>query len=492
MANHSARGKGVFPAAVAALVGCGLVFCSQTCAFAWDEGFHLLAAQLILGGKRPYLDFVFSQAPLNAYWNALWMRLLGDTWRVAHLAAALCSAGAIFLTADYCRRRFGELRFGPAAAVLAALLLGLNAQVVNFGTIGQAYGFCLLLLTGGFRAAVGAVKSRSWRLAFTAGLLCGASADASLLTLPAAAIVLLWLLIYEGAGARWTKGAAYAGGVLAGFAPLAWLFRLSPRNVIFGVLEYQMHYREVEWEGAGAHNLDVYLSWIDSPQALVLGVLAIAGAAFVHWRSGWSREQRGEFYLCLWLALGLGAFVSIPHPTFERYYIFLLPFAAILAAAGMYWLAERFQTLERPVIPVLAAVLLTAAGLGKTLYDGRDDFRWSDFDPMLELVAREIPREAPILADEQIYFLSRRTPPEGMEEDDTHKLHLGANDTRSFHLMPMDELDRRMMSGRYPLVEFRGSPEHLERLHLESVYRRRTTFEAIECTVFWDPARHLP
>ncbi|HMB35089.1 MAG TPA: hypothetical protein VKV41_13705, partial [Methylomirabilota bacterium] len=40
---------------------------SQTRAFAWDESYHLLAAQLILAGKTPYLDFCFPQSPLNAY-----------------------------------------------------------------------------------------------------------------------------------------------------------------------------------------------------------------------------------------------------------------------------------------------------------------------------------------------------------------------------------------------------------------------------------------
>ena len=53
---------------VAGLFAILLVY-SQTAAFAWDEGYHVLAAQLIARGKRPYLDFFFPQAPLNAYWS---------------------------------------------------------------------------------------------------------------------------------------------------------------------------------------------------------------------------------------------------------------------------------------------------------------------------------------------------------------------------------------------------------------------------------------
>src|ERR1700684_1552126 len=83
------------------LLASGLMFYSQTDAFAWDEGFHLLTAQLITRGERPYLDFNFSQTPLNAYWNALWMILFGQSWRVPHAVAAVMTAGAIMMTADF-------------------------------------------------------------------------------------------------------------------------------------------------------------------------------------------------------------------------------------------------------------------------------------------------------------------------------------------------------------------------------------------------------
>ena len=39
-----------------AVLATGLMLYAQTWAFTDDEGFHLLAAQLIKGGMRPYLD----------------------------------------------------------------------------------------------------------------------------------------------------------------------------------------------------------------------------------------------------------------------------------------------------------------------------------------------------------------------------------------------------------------------------------------------------
>src|SRR3984957_6958358 len=120
-------------ASVLTLLTAGLLIYSQTDAFAWDEGFHLLTAQLITRGKRPYLDFNFSQTPLNAYWNALWMLVFGQSWRVAHAVAAVMTGGAIMMTADFLYFRFPVPRWRFPMALLAALTMGLNVLVVQFG-----------------------------------------------------------------------------------------------------------------------------------------------------------------------------------------------------------------------------------------------------------------------------------------------------------------------------------------------------------------------
>src|SRR5580692_2385961 len=96
----------IYLSALVVLIGAGLIAYSETLAFAWDEGFHLLAAQLILRGMRPYLDFFHAQTPLYAYWNAFWMRILGDTWRAAHLVSTVCTILALWLTGSYVLDRF--------------------------------------------------------------------------------------------------------------------------------------------------------------------------------------------------------------------------------------------------------------------------------------------------------------------------------------------------------------------------------------------------
>src|SRR3954464_11711399 len=82
-------------AACATLVAAALIWYANTAAFAWDEGYHLVAAWLIAHGKQPYIDFVFPQTPFNAYWNALLLRILGEPWHVPHTAAAILTSAAV-------------------------------------------------------------------------------------------------------------------------------------------------------------------------------------------------------------------------------------------------------------------------------------------------------------------------------------------------------------------------------------------------------------
>ena len=223
----------LFLCSAATLIAAGLVWYSQTMAFAWDEGFHLLCAQLIAVGRRPYVDFAFCQTPLNSYWNALWMTLFSPTWRTPHAAAAVCVAGAVLLMADYLFERFPVPRWRLATALVGAVLFGLNIAVVDFGTVGQAYGLCLLLIVAAFRFSVAGVDHSSPGLAAAAGLASGAAACASLLCAPVAPVLLLWMLVANRAGRRLVKVAAFVVGVVVSFLPVLALYVQSPRNVVF-------------------------------------------------------------------------------------------------------------------------------------------------------------------------------------------------------------------------------------------------------------------
>jgi hypothetical protein len=480
----------VLVAAFVLLLAAGLVIQSQTHAFSWDEGFHLLTAQLILGGKRPYLDFCFPQTPLNAYWNAAWMRIFGDTWRTAHAVAALLTASAALAAADYVRRRFPVPDWQGPAAIAVVLMIGLNVVAFDFGTVGQAYGICLSLEVAAFRAAVAAVDQERLILPAAAGFLALAAANSSLLTAPVAPVLLIWILFHNRKGKRWAKAAAFLAGGAITCLPLAWLFAQGPRQTIFNIIEYNLLYRQVDWPGSVRHDIRVLFAWLDSGQALILGMLAVGGLIFVR-RCAWDRAVRAEFYLCAWLAAAEAVYLANVHPSFERYYLLTVPFLSVLACAGLHRAGSRLFAPDRPFWPVFLLGLVIGLGFAKSRYDGRGDVTWSNAEQIARRVG-EIPPRGRLLADDMIYFILRYPVPSGMELSDSHKLDLAPEIMSQMHLVSKAELKRRIHSGFFDVVETWDEEAWKEENWIEDVglsrlYARRATIG--DADIFWDRVR---
>jgi 4-amino-4-deoxy-L-arabinose transferase-like glycosyltransferase len=484
MESSDRRPSTVFLFSVLALLTAGLVVYSQTMAFAWDEGFHILTAQLIKHGKRPYIDFVFSQTPLNAYLSAVWMAVFGESWRVPHAFSALCSAGAAILTAGFVFSHFPVSRWRLPGALMAGLLVGLNVLVVRYGSIAQAYGLCLFAIVAAFRLAIRSAERHTVVYAGLAGLGCGVAAASSLLSAPASAALLIWILVYNRAGLRWAKFAAFALGEAAAFAPVLWLFAQGPRQVWFGIVQYNLLYRQLDWPGALGHNFEVWATWIDSGPALLLILLALGGLLFIYFRSGWEAQRKAEFYLCAWLSLALGAYISSVLPTFARYYIFTVPFLGILAVAGVYAAGSSLYKSDRPWQPVVLLAFLLSFGLGKSLYEERDNMVWPDMEKTAKKVSAVTTPRQKLFADEAIYFLTRHDPPSGMEMENSHKFNFPPKQLALLHLMPQAELDRQVKAGAFSTLETCADEDDVKEHGYAKLYAKSAA--AGECNVFWE------
>jgi len=458
---------------------------SQTRAFAWDESYHLLAAQLILAGKTPYLDFCFPQSPLNAYWNAAWMSVFGQSWRTGHAAAALLTFAAVALMADYVARRFPVPSWRPALAVLAALLIGLNPLVFVYGTLSQPYGMCLFACAAAFRFSVRAVERRGPLLAVGAGLFAGIAAGSSLLAVAAAPVLLLWMWVNNREGGRTTKSAAFISAVAIPFAPVLYLFARGPRETWFNVVQYHATFRKAYWPESLQHDLEVLFSWIDSAPALVLGLLATFGLFYIARRSSWAREVQAEFYLCAWLAVALATEVSLARPTFPQYFLLTVPYLAVLAAAGLYVIGSRLPQPARPAWPVAVVLTIAALGLGSHLYNRRDTSYWAQYERIAAKVEEVTPPSAPLFALEPIYFLTRRMPPPGYELYYTHKVNLPAIDRARLHLVTEAEMKEQVQSGGFATA-YTCDEDTVENYGLKTLYRQHV--EIADCGLFWDLA----
>jgi hypothetical protein len=470
--------------AAAAMLFAALLYYSQTRAFSWDEGFHLLAAQLILAGKRPYLDFCFPQTPLNAYFTAGWMRLFGDTWRAVHVLSAVWVAAAAFLTADFVRSRFPVPGWRWAGALAALVAVGMNSQVVLFGTIGQSYGLCLFLIVAAYRLAVVAVERAGTSRAAAAGFMAGAAAASSLLTAPVAPILLVWLYLSNRAGNRWAKIAGFLGAGAVAWLPVAWLYRQGPAQTIFNVVLYQLKYRH-KWNGAARQDFTALSAWINSAQGLSLGLLAAAGLWFLVRQCGWERERRAEIYLSLWLAVGLSAELAVAHPTFERYFLVMVPFVVIPAIAGLYAVGVRLTGPGRPLHAAYFLIAILTLGLGRALFDDSESYAWPDTENIAHKVAEVTPRGATIWADELVYFLMRRPPPDGMEFSYAHEIEeMPAAQAAMLHILTASELRRRTAAGEYKTVAACYDTDNTDAAKVPDLYRQKDTVK--DCTLYWD------
>lgn len=448
-----------------------LIFYSQTGAFAWDEGFHLITAQLIYRGKTPYLDFFFPQTPLNAYWNALWMRVFGDTWRTAHAVAAVMTGLAVLATGLFLFRKTRN----EAAALLTMAGFGLNAMVVQFGPVAQAYGLCLFLVVGAFRLVTLAVEGPGLVWAFGSGLFCGAAACSSLLTVPAAPVMWVWMLWANQAGSKVKNALAFILGCFAGMGPVWWLLAKDPYRTWFNVFTFNSRFRGVNWDDLWSHDISVFLHGIDSGQAVVLATGGILSLILLCRLEG----RKNAWVLCAALSVAFALHISTAHPTFERYYMFVAPWLAILCGAGFAALPANRRAMAGAVL-----LTITVLGLGKSLYDERDSFTWDMWEQIAKKVDEVTPKNAQVQADEHVYLITRRDPPEGMEHENSHKpLPYSDAELLRLHIVSQGVMEKRINAGVYATIATCDEAKPVSDDILKGLYKNEWKLE--NCVVYW-------
>ncbi len=464
------------------LVSSGISFYSQTFGFVWDEGFHLVAAQLIAQGKTPYIDFVFPQTLLNAYFNAAVLRFVGHSWHAVHVFDSLFVAAAICLTATYVMRRFPEPRWRLPIALLVVCFVGLDTIVIPFGPVAQAYGSGLLLVIAAYRIAILSPQSARIWPAFFAALLAGSAAGSTLLTAPLAAVLLVWILVENRAGKRIAKFVAFCIGALLPLTPEFWLFVKAPAVTFFNVVQYQALFRRVNWGDTDSHDFDVFTDWTESSHALLLGLLALIGILFLIKKCNWDRVVRSEFYLAAWISVFLGAYISIAHPTFGRYFIFLIPFLAIVASAGFYYVATRLIDGDRPWWPTVMLAFILSVSAAKYVFGERDATNWHDYEKIAAKVKEVTPAHQEYWADELVYFILHQDPPSGLEFSYSHKLELPPKEEARYHIISLKEMKEQIAKGRFTTVET-CKDDIMDDFKLSDHFPNSQDFD--DCTVFW-------
>ncbi len=473
----------VLLAAVAAIAAPLLLYSQKVACFG-DEGFHLLAARLINAGKRPYLDFFYQHPPLYAYVTAGWLRLFGDSWRSAHVLSTLFTVGCIALVAEYVFSRSDKPGWPVACAVSAALLVGLQLLVVQFGTIGQPYGMCLFLGVAAFRLTVASASQQRKLLLLGAGFCSGAAAASSLLSAPVPLVLLVWLARYAGQGKRFKTCALFLAGAVFPCLPLLWLAAQGPRQAFFDVVLYHAFYRSPSFLALIRWDLSIVTGWPASGQALLRAFLAAMGLLFVAGQSDWE-GRRQEVYLCGWLTAALALYISTAHPIFPQYFVMLVPFISILGSIGIYAIGSTLSTSRATAWPALLVAGLLFVGLAKPTYHERRTAycRWTDLERLGREINRLTPKNGLLWAPEGVYFAAGWLPPPGLENSNSLGLRLSPAQAAPLHAVLESQVRQWVAEARFDTVCTCAHPETIADQGLPGPYPNTERMDG--CYIFW-------
>ena len=401
---------------VVAILELALLVYSQAVAYWGDESLHLVAAQLINAGQRPYLDFFYQHPPLFAYLISGLMRVFGEHWRVVHALSALLTGGCILLTAVYVFTRVRDAQLQLQSAVVATLFAGLNCYVISFGTVALPYGFCLFFTVAAFFLIAESVDKSGSIWALGGGACAAAAAAAYLITAPLVPIMFFWMIRNNRKGSLRWKCAWYVLGVAPPFIPLLWLAARSPHQVWADLIQYHLFHR------AGRDlnlwfNLREIAGWFISIQGVILTTLAIVGLSTIRWRKEFDERVRSESRLIVWLVLALCFVISIARPVSSFYFVLITPFVVMLAAFGLCTIYLRSRaSLRYPFI--LALLVLYVCGLSAERYIWRSQTSYADHRAVAKIagtVDEITPLAGMIYAFEAVYFEAHRLPPPGLE-----------------------------------------------------------------------------
>lgn len=413
---------------------------SQLYAYVGDESFHLLAAQLIKAGKKPYIDFFYQHTPLYIYITAglFW---LSETWRIAHAISALSLAGSVVLACYYVRDLFTEEYARRTVVVLTLIFYGLNCYALIFAATALPYGFCLFC---SMAALYFSRASDRYIHLFVAGIFAGAAVASNLLTLPVIAVIFIRILLRD----RWRVFLFITGAIVI-CMPLLILFARSPGEVSFNLVGYHFFDRP----GFGwRYNVRQVVFWFGSIQGAMLTTLAIIAM--------WLRFRRDDdLRWCGLTAFTLMIFISCVKTMSAFYLLLAVPFLAILAAVGAVEVIHKTAWKRKLSFSFLVAFYLVG------LFGMKQVWRWqapyTDYRE-IENVARILQTCASdgdeVYAIEAVYFASRRLPPPTLEN----------------RFNPLSQADEGLKEGKFDVVCISMENPKVEEYRLLDHYARST------------------
>lgn len=331
-----------------------------------DEGFFLLASRLVLAGKKPYVDFLFEQAPLLPYVYALFMKCFGISWVGTKMfAAALTAAVGTLVCEDvwhHTQRRM--------IASIAVIMFASSTLVFGFYPVVKTYSLAGLLVFAAYTLTSRVDPSTpKWPLV-ASGICFGLSIEARSYLLLLAPLFLYWIFQHSEPLRRSRNISCFIAGTAVALLLSLYIFVLSPSAFLFSNLRYHALRSDAGLIGSWREKLmALILTFVGGPESngVQASVLFFICLGFVF--SLRTSKYRPRF--AFQLAVAIGIISLLPTPVHPQYFCLCVPFLLVSAVCVVSDLISEVQPGRNKLIASVACL----ATLLIYLASAANDFR---------------------------------------------------------------------------------------------------------------------
>ena len=212
------------------------LFISLNRLIARDEGFYIIASELMLKNKIIYKDFFFPQMPFTALFYSFCFKIFGISWSVARGASGLFYFVSGSLLFFYVKRSYGFF-----LSIFALLLFCIHPLAFAWQSVIKSYVFVnlfLILIYALINSRIKQSKDNN-KVIFFVGVIYGLLGLTRLHFLTLFPLILFHVYVRQ-KGLNFKNLLAISLGSLLALTPSVYYFIISPQNFIFDNLTYHL------------------------------------------------------------------------------------------------------------------------------------------------------------------------------------------------------------------------------------------------------------
>lgn len=306
-----------------------------------DEGFYLVASRLVVEGRVPYSDFLYTQTPLLPYVYGLWMNVFGINWYVARLLSALLATALGTTLFAALERRYASRQL----AWLGLVLYATSAFALAWNTVAMTYALSGLLLFLAFVCLDAPPSFLGKRFILVSGVLLGLAIDTRSLLVGAVPAFALVLWRWHARNRPPFAVFQWSIGLVAGVSPSLFFLVRDTNAFIFGNVGFHALRNGIgliaNWPQKAAILLELLNIHSSGGETITYQVPLLLPLGIYYFVLVVRRQA--PLSIPLLATICISFVLLLPTPTYTQYFVVLLPFVIIIALDAFHFSRPRFD-----------------------------------------------------------------------------------------------------------------------------------------------------